>query len=88
VLERYANRLARSLAHAINIVDHDAVVLGGGMSNVDELYELVPSQLASCVFGHEAESPIVGSKHGDSSGVQCELATVLNSQSRVVHNAK
>ena len=44
-VERYANRLARSLAHAINLLDPDVVVLGGGMSNVDELYELVPSCL-------------------------------------------
>lgn len=70
VLKRYANRLARSLAHAINILDPDVVVLGGGMSNVDELYELVPPQLPSYVFGRETETPIVRSKHGDSSGVR------------------
>jgi fructokinase len=69
-LKRYANRLARSLAHAINILDPDVVVLGGGMSNVDELYELVPPQLPSYVFGCEAETPIVRNKHGDSSGVR------------------
>ncbi|MHC1744522.1 MAG: fructokinase [Syntrophobacteraceae bacterium] len=70
VLQRYANRLARSLAHAINILDPDVVVLGGGMSNVVELYELVPPQLPSYVFGREAETPIVRNKHGDSSGVR------------------
>lgn len=70
VLKRYANRLARSLAHAINILDPDVIVLGGGMSNVDELYEMVPPQLPSYVFGSEAETPIVRSKHGDSSGVR------------------
>jgi fructokinase len=69
-LERYANRLARSLAHAINVLDPDVIVLGGGMSNVDELYELVPPQLSSYVFGGEAETPIVRSRHGDSSGVR------------------
>ncbi len=69
-LERYANRLARSLAHVINILDPDVVVLGGGMSNVDELYELVSLQLASYVFGGEAVTPIVCNKHGDSSGVR------------------
>jgi fructokinase len=69
-LERYANRLARSLAHAINILDPDVVVLGGGMSNVGELYEMVPAQLPSYVFGREAETPIVSSRHGDSSGVR------------------
>ena len=70
VLERYANRLARSLAHAINLLDPDVIVLGGGMSNVDELYDLVPRQLPAYVFGGEAETPIVRSRHGDSSGVR------------------
>ncbi len=70
VLERYANRLARSLAHVINLLDPDVIVLGGGMSNVDELYERVPRQLPAYVFGGEAETPIIRSKHGDSSGVR------------------
>ena len=69
-MERYANRLARALAHAINLLDPDIVVLGGGMSNMDELYELVPPQLANYVFGGEAETPVVRNKHGDSSGVR------------------
>ena len=69
-LGRYAGRLARSLAHVINILDPNIIVLGGGMSNVDELYELVPPLLASYVFGAEASTPIVRSKHGDSSGVR------------------
>lgn len=69
-LRRYANRLARALAHAINILDPDVVVLGGGMSNVDELYELVPPQLPFYVFGREARTPVVRGKHGDSSGVR------------------
>ncbi|MBF0548388.1 MAG: ROK family protein [Candidatus Riflebacteria bacterium] len=69
-LERYADRLARSLAHIINILDPDIIVLGGGMSNVSELYEMVPKKLSSYVFGGEAETKLVRSKHGDSSGVR------------------
>ena len=69
-LTRYANRLARALAHVINLLDPDVIVLGGGMSNVDELYEQVPPQLPAYVFGREAGTPIVRSKHGDSSGVR------------------
>ncbi len=69
-LERYANRLARALAHVINLLDPDVIVLGGGMSNVDELYELVPPQLAQYVFGGEVNTPVVKSRHGDSSGVR------------------
>src|SRR4029450_1625886 len=41
-LERYAERLARALAHVINILDPDAIVLGGGLSNVPLWYERVP----------------------------------------------
>ena len=69
-LERYANRLARALAHVVNLLDPDVIVLGGGLSNVDELYEMVPPQLANYVFGGEADTPVVRSKHGDSSGVR------------------
>lgn len=69
-LERYANRLARALAHVVNLLDPDVIVLGGGLSNVDELYEMVPAQLANYVFGGEAETPVVRSQHGDSSGVR------------------
>ncbi|MBF0409344.1 MAG: ROK family protein [Candidatus Riflebacteria bacterium] len=69
-LDRYIDRLARSLAHVINILDPDIIVLGGGMSNVTELYEMVPKQLFSSVFGQEVQTQIVKSKHGDSSGVR------------------
>ena len=69
-LDRYANRLARALAHVINLLDPDVIVLGGGMSNVDELYERVPPQLPAYVFGGEAGTPVVRSRHGDSSGVR------------------
>jgi fructokinase len=70
VLKRYADRLARSLAQVINILDPDVIVLGGGMSNVDELYEWVPPLLPGYVFGGEADTPIIRSLHGDSSGVR------------------
>lgn len=69
-LERYGNRLARSLAHVINVLDPDVIVLGGGMSNVEELYEIVPGQLSSYVFGGEVGTPILRNHHGDSSGVR------------------
>lgn len=69
-LDRYADRLARAVANVINILDPDVVVLGGGMSNVDELYELVPPRLPGLVFGGEAVTPVVRSRHGDSSGVR------------------
>jgi fructokinase len=70
VLKRYADRLARALAQVINTLDPDVIVLGGGMSNVDELYELAPPLLPLYVFGGEVDTPIVRSSHGDSSGVR------------------
>jgi fructokinase len=69
-IERYAGRLARSLAHVINIIDPDIIVLGGGMSNIDKLYDLVPPLLPQWVFGGEVITPIVHNRHGDSSGVR------------------
>ena len=69
-LSRYETRLAKSLAHVINILDPDVIVLGGGMSNVDRLYQTVPNLLKPWVFGGECETPIRKAAHGDSSGVR------------------
>ena len=69
-LSRYEMRLAKSLAHVVNILDPDVIVLGGGMSNVDRLYQTVPQLIKSWVFGGECETPILKAKHGDSSGVR------------------
>lgn len=69
-LDRYIDRLARSLAHVINVIDPDVVVLGGGMSNVEELYARTSAALPRYVFGNEASTPIVRNRHGDSGGVR------------------
>lgn len=69
-LDRYADRLARSLAAIVNVLDPDVVVLGGGMSNVTELYELVPGRWSDYVFGGETATRLVANRHGDSSGVR------------------
>lgn len=69
-LSRYEVRLAKSLAHVVNILDPDVIVLGGGMSNVGRLYQTVPTLLKSWVFGGECETPIRKAAHGDSSGVR------------------
>lgn len=67
---RYVDRVARSLALLIDILDPDVFVLGGGMSNVDELYADLPPAIAPYVFSDNVETPIVKAKHGDSSGVR------------------
>nr|WP_024967219.1 fructokinase [Pantoea sp. IMH] len=69
-MSRYELRLAKSLAHVINIYDPERIVMGGGMSNVDRLYQTVPQLIKKWVFGGECETPIRKAIHGDSSGVR------------------
>jgi fructokinase len=69
-LHRYADRLARSLAAVVNILDPDAIVLGGGLSNIDLLYRELPSRLPHYVFSDDCTTPVVKNVHGDSSGVR------------------
>ena len=69
-LQRYEDRLARSLAHVINILDPDVIVLGGGMSNIARLYENVPKLWGRYVFSDRVDTRLVPHRHGDSSGVR------------------
>ncbi len=69
-VSRFEDRLARGLAHLINVLDPDVFVLGGGLSKVKHIYEAVPEKLAAYVFGGEADTPILQAKYGDSSGVR------------------
>lgn len=69
-LVEYEDRLARSLAQVINILDPDVIVLGGGMSNIARLYENVPQQWGKYVFSDRVDTRLVKHQHGDSSGVR------------------
>ena len=69
-LRRYEDRLARALAHVINILDPDVIVLGGGMSNIDRLYHSVPLLWRRYVFSDQVDTRLVRNRHGDSSGVR------------------
>lgn len=69
-IERYADRLARGLASIVNAFDPEAIVMGGGVSNIDQLYQLVPSLWDRYVFGETVTTPLVRARHGDSSGVR------------------
>jgi len=69
-MRRYEERLARALAHVINILDPDAIVLGGGMSNIARLYANVPALWKSWVFSDRVDTRLLGHVHGDSSGVR------------------
>lgn len=70
VLCRYELRLAKSLAVVINIVDPDVIVLGGGMSNIARLYEVVPTLWEPFVFSDVINTQLLSPKFGDSSGVR------------------
>jgi len=73
-LERYEQRMARALAGVINQLDPDVIVLGGGMSNVERLYERVPRLWVPWVFAagsaERVQTRLVRALHGDSSGVR------------------
>jgi fructokinase len=69
-LTRYIDRLGRSIASICNVVDPDTIVLGGGLSNVAELYEQLPQIIARYVFSDVWEARIVPARWGDSSGVR------------------
>jgi fructokinase len=69
-LDRYVERLGRALAVIADIIDPEVIVLGGGMSNVAELYDRVPAAVAKHVFSDVWSSRIVQAVHGDSSGVR------------------
>lgn len=70
-LERLEDRFARGLATVVNIVDPDVIVIGGGLSRVDQLYSGgVSRRLRDYGFGGGVETPIIRNRHGDSSGVR------------------
>lgn len=68
--DRYCDRLARSLAHVVNLLDPSVIVLGGGMSRIPALYERLPRLVSRHVFSPHFTTPILPAAHGDSSGVR------------------
>lgn len=69
-LERHASRLARGLAHVVNIIDPEIIVLGGGLSQLPHLYEALPRLAAPFVFSDVKNLIIRPPKWGDASGVR------------------
>lgn len=69
-MARYEERLGRALAHVVNIVDPQVIVLGGGLSNIERLYRNVPGLMRAFVFSDHVATRIVPPRHGDSSGVR------------------
>lgn len=70
-LRRLKNRIARGLAVIVDVLDPDAVVLGGGLSNLDALYTGdLEREVAEYTFGRSTRTPVLRNVHGDSSGVR------------------
>ncbi|GMQ76567.1 MAG: ROK family protein [Gammaproteobacteria bacterium] len=69
-MARFEHRLARSLAHVINILDPDVIVLGGGLSRIGRLYDRVPRLWREFVFSDYVDTPLRPPAHGDASGVR------------------
>ena len=70
-LERLIDRMARGLSTVVNVLDPDAFVLGGGLSNLHRLYDgELANRLRDYGFGGGVETPILKNQHGDSSGVR------------------
>ena len=69
-LARHRNRLARGLAHVVNILDPDVIVLGGGVSRIPDLVDGLADAMGPYVFSRYFSTPIRLSQHGDSSGVR------------------
>ena len=68
--DRYVDRVARGLSVVVNTLDPDVFVVGGGMSNVEELYDALPPAIAGYAFSTVFDTPIRKALHGDSSGVR------------------
>lgn len=69
VLDHFVDHFGRAVANVVNILDPDAIVLGGGLSNIDELYTSGRAAVARYVFNDELRTPILRPLLGDSAGV-------------------
>ena len=69
-LDRHASRLARGLAHVINLIDPEIIVLGGGLSQLQHLYDVLPGLIAPLVLADTVRIDIRPPKWGDASGVR------------------
>ena len=68
--DEFLDNFGKALSVLVNIIDPDAFVLGGGLSNIEEIYELGPAQVEKYVFNDEFRTPILKNLFGDSSGVR------------------
>ena len=69
-IDRLLDRLGRALAQAVNLLDPDIIVFGGGVSRIPRLYAALPTRIQPWVFGGDFNTPLVPAQYGDSSGVR------------------
>lgn len=69
-LDRYVRRLARALAHVINLVDPEIIVVGGGLSRIDRIFDAMPQVWTEFVYSDDVVTKFVRAAHGDASGVR------------------
>jgi fructokinase len=70
MMDRFLDRFARAIATLVNVLDPHAIVLGGGLSNIQALYSDLPHRVEQYGFNPEGPTLIVRNRHGDSSGVR------------------
>ena len=70
LFQQYCNLLALALSNVINILDPAVIVLGGGMSNIEAIYNQLPLYLPRYVFSDQLNTSILPARFGDSSGVR------------------
>ncbi|MEJ1969573.1 MAG: ROK family protein [Rhizomicrobium sp.] len=70
VMADFYDRFARALATIVNVLDPDVIVIGGGLSNIGEIYAELPARIEAYAFSPEGSTPVLKNVHGDSSGVR------------------
>ncbi|MBV9993061.1 MAG: ROK family protein [Alphaproteobacteria bacterium] len=70
LFDAWLDRFARAVASLVNVLDPDAVVIGGGLSKIARLYEELPARVEAYAFSPQGPTRIVQAIHGDSSGVR------------------
>ena len=70
LMDKYFERTARAFSTFVNILDPDVIVCGGGMSEINEIYESIPKKIIPYLASDIFLTPIVQAKHGASSGVR------------------
>tara|TARA_A200000159_G_scaffold29765_1_gene26372 strand:- start:2374 stop:3264 length:891 start_codon:yes stop_codon:yes gene_type:complete len=70
IMDTYFERTARAFSSFVNILDPDVIVCGGGMSEINEMYDILPEKIIPYLASDIFLTPIIKAKHGSSSGVR------------------